>query len=236
MRRALGLLALIGLLQACTLAAPPGPVAPAAPMPTTAALPPDVAARNFRQVVQQVEPVAEAECRARRPGANCDFQIVVDDRPGQGVNAFQTLDPAGRPIIGFTIGLIADARNQDELAFVLGHEAAHHIEGHIPETQVQAQAGAVAGALLGAVLGRGDPDLIRQGADIGGFVGARRYSRDNELEADALGTIIAARAGFDPLRGAEFFNRIPDPGDQFLGSHPPNAERIAVVRQTAAGL
>jgi predicted Zn-dependent protease len=48
--------------------------------------------------------------------------------------------------------------------------------------------------------------------------------------------VIAARAGYDPVRGAAFFNRIPDPGDQFLGSHPPNADRIRVVQATAARL
>ena len=57
-----------------------------------------------------------------------------------------------------------------------------------------------------------------------------------ELEADALGTIIAHEAGFDPLRGAAFFERIPDPGNQFLGTHPPNAARIETVRRVAASL
>ena len=67
-------------------------------------------------------------------------------------------------------------------------------------------------------------------------VGARSYSKNFELEADALGTIITARAGYDPLRGAEFFARIPDPGDKFLGTHPPNASGLDTVRRTAAGL
>ena len=71
---------------------------------------------------------------------------------------------------------------------------------------------------------------------IGAQVGARSYSKDFELEADALGTVIAARSGYDPVRGSQFFNRIPDPGDRFLGTHPPNAQRIEVVRRTAAGL
>jgi len=72
--------------------------------------------------------------------------------------------------------------------------------------------------------------------EIGAAVGARTYSKDFELEADRLGTIIAARAGYNPVRGAEFFNRVPDPGDQFLGTHPPNAERVRIVQQTAARL
>ncbi|MDP5361691.1 MAG: M48 family metalloprotease, partial [Paracoccaceae bacterium] len=71
---------------------------------------------------------------------------------------------------------------------------------------------------------------------LGASVGARTYSKEFELEADALGSRIAAAAGFDPLRGAEFFFRIPDPGDRFLGTHPPNAERLRTVRQVAASL
>ncbi len=69
-----------------------------------------------------------------------------------------------------------------------------------------------------------------------GLVGARRYAKDYELEADALGTVLAWEAGFDPERGAAFFARIPDPGNRFLGTHPPNAQRIDTVRRTLASL
>jgi len=48
--------------------------------------------------------------------------------------------------------------------------------------------------------------------------------------------VIAFRAGFDPLAGALYFDRIDDPGNRFLGTHPANADRIAVVRRTMAGL
>ena len=54
--------------------------------------------------------------------------------------------------------------------------------------------------------------------------------------ADKLGTIITHKAGYNPVRGAEFFTRIADPGNRFLGTHPPNAARIDTVRQTAATL
>jgi predicted Zn-dependent protease len=136
-------------------------------------------------------------------------------------------------VIGFTLALIADARNQDELAFILGHEAAHHIAGHIPATQQSAQTGALLGGLA-ATLGGLDAQSVDAIAQLGATVGARQYSKAFELEADALGTVIAARAGYNPVRGAAYFSRIPDPGDRFLGSHPPNAERIRVVQATAA--
>lgn len=191
--------------------------------------------RNFREVVRTVEPVAERECRVRTSRVNCDFQIVVDNRPNQPPNAFQTLDKSGRPIIAFTLALIADARNTDELAFVMSHEAAHHIAGHIARTQQNAVAGAVLASSVAVLLG-GDAAAIEAAQRSGAQVGARSFSKEFELEADALGTIIAARSGYNPVRGAEFFNRIPDPGDRFLGTHPPNAKRIAIVRRTAAGL
>ncbi|MGA9250908.1 MAG: M48 family metallopeptidase [Roseobacter sp.] len=191
--------------------------------------------RDFVEVVRMVEPVAERECRARTSRVNCDFRIVVDDRPEQPPNAFQTIDQSGRPIIAFTLQLIADARNKDELAFVLGHEASHHIAGHIDRQQQNAVAGAVIAGSLAVLLG-GDTDIVQEAQQRGAQVGARTYSKEFELEADALGTIIAARAGYDPVRGAEFFTRIPDPGNRFLGTHPPNAQRIATVRRVAAGL
>ena len=137
--------------------------------------------------------------------------------------------------MAFTLALIAGARNEDELAFVLGHEAAHHIAGHIGRQQQNAVAGAVIFAGL-ATLSGGDASAVRNAQRLGAQFGARTYSKDFELEADGLGTIITKRAGYDPLRGAEFFTRIPDPGDKFLGTHPPNASRIETVRRTAAGL
>lgn len=209
--------------------------ASSADAPTNARVVPQRMARSFVQVVQTVEPVAEQECRNRTRQVNCDFRIVVDDRPDQPPNAFQTLDKNGRPIIAFTVALIEDARNQDELAFVMGHEAAHHIAGHIPRQQQNAVAGAVIAGSLAVLLG-GDTAAVELAQQQGAQVGARTYSKDFELEADALGTVIAARAGYDPIVGAEFFNRIPDPGNRFLGTHPPNAQRIETVRRVAAGL
>ena len=228
--------AAIAMLSACEVAPyDPGSVPPQ-PVPEAASrLSSSQAARSFVRVVKTVEPVAERECRARTVGVNCDFNIAVDDRPNQPPNAYQTLDKQGRPVIFFTLPLIADARNEDELAFVLGHEAAHHIAGHINRQQQNAVAGAVIFAGL-ATLSGGNAEAVKSAQQLGAEVGARRYSKDFELEADALGTIITARSGFDPLRGAEFFTRIPDPGDKFLGTHPPNAARIQIVRQTVAGL
>ena len=192
-------------------------------------------ARAFVQVTRRIEPVAERECQVLTQGVNCNFRIIVDDRKQQPANAYQTLDNTGRPIIAFTVALIDDARNADELAFVMSHEAAHHIAGHIARQRQNAEAGAVIFGSIAALTG-GDDITVESAMRIGKQVGARSYSKEFELEADALGTIITSRAGYQPVVGAQFFNRIPDPGNRFLGTHPPNSQRIATVERTAAGL
>ena len=222
-------------LAACDVPAPATP-APAGPSTNSGpTLTPDQAARSFVQVVQTMEPVAERECRRRTTGVNCDYLIVVDDRPNQPPNAFQTRDESGRPIIAFTISLIADVRNRDELAFVMGHEAAHHILGHLDRQQQNAAAGAVIFAGLASITGGANAD-IETAQEIGAFLGARSFSKDFELEADRLGAVITYNAGYDVMRGVEFFTRIPDPGNRFLGTHPPNAQRADTVRATLAQL
>lgn len=230
------MLVVLATLAGCVqpMPVPRGSVPPAA-AGATQVLSVDQAAENFVAVVAQVKPVAESYCRSLRRVANCDFQIVIDDRPGQPANAFQTVDRAGRPILAFTVPLIRDARNRDELAFVLGHEAAHHIAGHLPRQQNTAVAGAVLAGILAQVSGGGE-QAIASAQEFGALVGARQYSKEFELEADRLGAEIAYVAGFDPRVGGAFFDRIPDPGDQFLGSHPANADRKRVVADTVAQL
>lgn len=226
-------------LAACTAPLPPGggPRPLPAPDPllsTTADL--TSPAQSFVYVLASVEPVAEALCREQRPDLNCDFRIFVDPDPARAPNAFHTLDPeTGRPVIGFTATLIAEARSPHELAFVLGHEAGHHLAGHIPRQQRSAAAGAILAGTLAALSGAG-VGALEQAAQLGAAVGARSYSKDYELEADAIGTLIAWRAGFDPERGAAFFTRLPDPGNRFLGSHPPNAARMQTVAATMAAI
>lgn len=239
MRRLALLLGVLLGLSACaevaTVPAPAGPVAvaaaPAPPLPREAR----EMARAFIQVVEDVEPVAEALCRQSSPRRNCDFLVVVDDRLDQPPNAFQTEDETGRPVIAFTLSLIAEARNADELAFVFAHEAAHHIAGHLDKSREAATVGAIVFGQLAGLSGGGEA-AVAEAQRLGAAVGFRTFSKEFELEADALGTRIAAAAGYDPVRGAEFFFRIPDPGNTFLSTHPPNAARVAIVRQTAAGL
>ncbi|MTD99237.1 M48 family metalloprotease [Paracoccus sp. YIM 132242] len=209
---------------------PTGPYPIPAPVLTNDGSPQSTA-RMFVAVMRRMEPAVERECLQRRTQPiNCDFQFVVDDRPGQEANAFQTIDATGRPIIGFTLSLIAQTRNGDEIAFVVGHEASHHVLNHLDRKAGAAAAGAVILGSIASVYGN-NPDAIETAQRIGASVGSRYYSRDWELQADYLGAIMTLNAGFDPINGSRFFERIPDPGDHVLGTHPSRAARLAQVRR-----
>lgn len=223
------LAAVLLVLTACA----PLDLAPA-PRPQTATVtgaPVGMAA--FGEVVARMQPAATRVCREHSPHLDCTFIVVIDDRPGQPPNAFHTRDEAGRPIIGFTEALIRDLRSVDEVALVFGHEAGHHIADHLPRIQREAFTGAVLGGIV-ASLARLDQATAQQVVDFSATVRSRRYSQAFELEADALGTLIAHRGGFDPLRGADLFRRIPDPGNRFLATHPPNADRLRMIERTMA--
>jgi len=227
---ALSALALAGCVE--TTGSVPAPVSTSASSVSNQG---GISVARFNRVVARMEGVSERACRQRvRSGVNCDFKVVLDTDPRQPANAYQSQERDGRPVLTFNVALLQDMRNDDEVAFVFGHEAAHHISGHLAQTQQTATLGAVLGGGIAVLLGGGQ-SAVDIGTNLGGSVGARAYSKEFELEADALGARITHDAGYNPVRGAEFFNRIPDPGDRFLGSHPPNADRIATVRRTAAG-
>ncbi len=222
-------LALTVLLAACD--APSNSVSvPSEPLPQVKRTGSPQSLADFRAVAARVEPVAERACRRNTNGRNCDFRIIIDNRRELGSNAYQTYSKSGQPILGITPALIRDMRNRDEIAFVLGHEAAHHIAGHISQTQASATTGAILGSVLGSAVGL-DASGVELATNIGGTVGARRFSKGFELEADAMGARIAEAAGYDAVRGVLYFMEAPDPGDRFLGSHPPNANRINTVRR-----
>ena len=182
-------------------------------------------------VAARMTPVVTKTCREKLRRGNCNFLVAVDEDRSLPANAFQTVDDRGRPVIVFTRSLLDLSRNADELAFVLGHEAAHHIAGHIPRRQDQAMTGAILVGILGQSAGLTGEELKRA-QEIGAGLAAQHYSKEFELEADALGAEMAWLGGYDALKGANFFTRLPDPGDRLMGSHPANSERLAVVRAT----
>lgn len=189
---------------------------------------------DFIRVVRRIGPYAQKLCLEAASHKSCDFLIVMDDRPHQPANAFQFLTAERRPVIAVTIPLLDEVQNDDELAFVIGHEAAHHIAGHLQQQSDTAYQGAMLGGFTAAILGA-DAEAIEAAQDIGAFVGSRQFSKSHEIEADQLGAQIAIMAGFDPELGVAYFTRIPDPGQKFLGSHPSNEERIKAVQESISG-
>lgn len=200
---------------------------------------------DFSRVAARIEPVAERFCREELPDAPpawCDYRIRLDTNRENPPNAYQSEGEDGRPNITFGATLLPEMQSDDEIAFVLSHEASHHIAGHIPKQQQQQ----VLGALLlgGLVAAAGNPmggpasdQAIQQAMDIGAYVGVRSYSQSYELEADTLGAFIAARAGYDPERGAQIFTRpaLANPGGPpLLASHPGSAQRQATIARVAA--
>ncbi|MFV2003447.1 MAG: M48 family metalloprotease [Paracoccaceae bacterium] len=230
MRSVLVILSLVVLGFGPVMAAPGG-----AGKPGATESPAMSAARLYLSVVAQIRPVAGRICRERAPAADCSIQIVLDARPGQAANAFQTTDQQGRALIVVNRALISKARNADELALVLGHEAAHQILGHNEQARENAFAGGMLGGVLAALSG-GDAAQIERARARGKTDGVLRFAALYELEADRLGALIAFRAGFDPVRGAALYRRMPDPGPAARASHPPSKARLDAVRDTVARL
>lgn len=218
-------------------------------------LSPAAARRQFSQVVARVEPAAERFCRQEtvdRKNFDCDIKIEIDDRASFR-NAYQTYGANDEIIVGFTLPMIMDARNPDELAFVMGHEMGHHIGQHISKQQQQAIAGAL---IMGAITAYGqasanstnpyryrgnDQHEMNRNVALGMGAGQAAYSQTYELESDVIGTAIAKMAGYDPVKGARYFARpeetkMADGSLSFWGTHPPDAKRIATVLATLDGI
>ena len=206
----------------------------------------------FTRVRDRVEPVAERFCAEEtEPGTVCDYDIVVDPARDE-INAYQTYVDA-TPTLIFTPAFLSVVANDDELAFVMGHEAGHHIAGHLDKKETQHTAGAIGGALLGATIlvlaaaagaqpSQSDIDaMVIGGGALGGAAGGIAYSQTYELEADTIGAYVAEAAGFDPERGAVVFPRLehadhPEPEDghaAFWSTHPSSPERLAAASLVA---
>jgi predicted Zn-dependent protease len=147
------------------------------------------------------------------------------------VNAFAT--PGGNIFI--SRGLLATMHSEGELAGVLAHEISHVVlKHHLKDIQKNAtknMALDMASLKAGGLVGEAAKAVARVGLE--GFV--RGLSRDDELQADRLGVVIAARSGYDPYGLPAVLQTLAAlPQDesgmgQFLGSHPPPADRIAAL-------
>jgi len=229
MRYLLFLVILAG--ASCTVAtAPSGP--PPAVVRSEAS-----ATAAYQRTVARIEPVAQSICRQENPSAPalaCDFEFRISTNPRLGVNAFQTLGRGGQPRVTFTMALLRTMENDDEIAFILGHETAHQIARHIQQTVAQQQLGAVLlGGLISAT-GNASTGQVNEAANLGAAIGRRVYSKRFELEADVIATYITMQSGYNAVRGAAPFARMETGSSAFLATHPPSQQRFDTVRQTAA--
>jgi predicted Zn-dependent protease len=126
---------------------------------------------------------------------------------------------------------------EGQLAAVLAHEMAHVTSNHAEARVRNNQTIALGGAILGAVLGGSESgsqigSLAQKGGEIAFGL---TFSRTQELEADRVGTIFMARAGYDPTEAITLWERMgaqnKSTTPEFLSTHPVSATRIQALRE-----
>ncbi len=141
-------------------------------------------------------------------------------------------------------GMIEAAKNEGEMAGVMAHEISHvalrHATAQATETQ-KYQIGSVLGQIAGAVIGGGLGQVIGAGSQLGFGIGALKYSRSYETQADILGAQIMADAGYDPRDLANMFRTIAQQseggrGPQWMSSHPDPGNRYEKINQESERL
>lgn len=189
---------------------------------------------RVRRVGQRIAQAVGGEL----PDAQWEF-VVFDSKD---VNAFAL--PGGK--VGVYTGLLALVESDAELATVIGHEIGHVTARHGAERMSEAMVLSGVGELAGTVVeAKTDPqkrqlfDLAYGGAATIGRV--LPHSRANESEADRMGAMYAARAGYDPRAAITFWQKMmaQKQGQQnagaaaggkvgeLLSTHPSDAKRIA---------
>lgn len=187
------------------------------------------------RVAQRVSQTAES---IDKPKFDWEIKLVDKDVP----NAVCL--PGGKIII-FT-GILPYAQNEAGLAAIVGHEIAHAVARHGGERLSQKLALESVIGLSGELL-RGKDGKLNQKAKIilsalglGGEVGIiLPYSRVHELEADRIGQIYMARAGYDPSEYVNLWQRMAriqkPPIPVWLSTHPTDEERIAKLKENLPG-
>jgi predicted Zn-dependent protease len=168
-----------------------------------------------------------------------EFHVV----PQKEINAFAL--PGGQMFVN--VGTITAAKNESELAGVMGHEMAHVYMQHSAKQQGKAQTtnmlAGIASAVLGGTVGNKAGGLVGQLGQMGLEVGAQglmmKYSRNDESQADAVGTVILYKAGYNPQGMVDFFKTMGaaqggGAPPEFFSSHPnPNNRQQAIAKQIA---
>ena len=193
---------------------------------------------------QEVEPVKRVAARiieaAKRSkyaktARQFDWEVTVikDDKTK---NAFAL--PGGR--IAVYTGIFPMAKNEAGLAAILGHEVVHALAHHGAErmsqglvTQILLTGADIALASRGA--GTGTRQAVMQALGLGAQVGViLPFSREHESEADYIGVLLAAQAGYDPREAIRVWQRMEQAGGEqppeFLSTHPGHGTRIAQLQ------
>jgi len=152
------------------------------------------------------------------------WQWEVNLIKSDSVNAFCM--PGGK--IAFYTGLTEGLKlSDDEIAIVMGHEAAHALREHARAQIGKGVATSVGASLLGQIVGGGK---YTEAFKYGSSLLSLKFSRDDESEADLVGLDLAARAGFNPAAGISLWKKMAAAGGgmpiTWLSTHPSNANRI----------
>ena len=164
-------------------------------------------------------------------GYHWEFKLVKDTS----VNAFCM--PGGKVVV--FEGILPVTQTDAGLAVVLGHEIAHAIAKHSNERMSQQMAANSVGTAVASIF-QSKSQTVQTIANTGyalfaeyGF--ALPFSRKQEYEADRLGLIFMAMAGYDPLESVNFWNRMAASGSsnvpELMSTHPSNANRISNLQK-----
>ena len=160
-----------------------------------------------------------------------EFNLVQDKQ----VNAFCM--PGGKIVV--YEGILPVTQDETSLAIVLGHEIAHAVAKHSAEqmsTAIKQQYGAQAVNILMAGVGASSSlqTIASQVYGLNAQGASAKYSRDHESEADHLGIIFAAMAGYDPQQAVSFWQRMSavtgGGSTSWLSTHPSDATRIKQIQ------
>jgi predicted Zn-dependent protease len=180
-----------------------------------------------RGVVAPVEAVGRRlAAAANRP--DFQWQFVVLDDPKQ-VNAFCL--PGGK--VAVYTGILPIAKDANGLAVVMGHEIAHAIARHGAERMSQAAVAELGGQVIGAAT---QSPAVMAAYGLGAQYGVLMpYGRSQDSEADRIGLMLMAQAGYDPRAAIGFWERMAKSGDdgppEFLSTHPSHGTRAEQLQE-----
>lgn len=167
-----------------------------------------------------------------RSGGDFDWRVSLISDNKQ--NAFCL--PGGK-IVVYT-GILPVTQNEAGLATVLGHEMAHATSRHGAQRVLQQNLAQT--ALTGVAASLSDMDYEKQRMVMGALgAGAQfgvlmPFGRKHESEADEIGLLYMARAGYDPEESLRFWKRMDQAGGnqqpEFLSTHPSHGTRIAQLQ------